>query len=457
MVDQRIIDDYMETHSVKDTASNLGISVIKVRRTLITVGLWSSRSSKAVGELLAKGLSTSEIAQQLSITEKAVEAYSPYKVGQYNAENKSSAAKRCEIYRMRKRQALDSQITPHIRQKSEEASCMTSYTYEEVCTVHLHLELAHECPSNAEIAVLKAFGKVEEDRISRDVLVPSSMTLHALHYVIQQVFGWQNSHLHHFSLPEEVYEMCTKNSFYQWGELCGVYFRMPSDDYEDLYWDDDYDGSVSFRSWLRRKYRGPYVYEGCSELCSDCQRELAKFYKRWPQIEIRVPFDFLLENPDGTIIEKVIAPQDATIDEMERSLGFGYGLRELLERLTLGEILILDGSACPKELRSDSWDAVPITDTLHYLYDYGDGWEVKISVVANSPYAAKHPEVAEKECPICIAQDGLGVMDDVGGIHGYCELLISLHGDNLDTRAEMKEWARMQGWTGRRTKTENML
>ena len=37
----RIIESYEETHSVKKTAEELGTSVIKVRRVLITEGLWS--------------------------------------------------------------------------------------------------------------------------------------------------------------------------------------------------------------------------------------------------------------------------------------------------------------------------------------------------------------------------------------------------------------------------------
>ena len=55
-----------------------------------------------------------------------------------------------------------------------------------------------------------------------------------------RAFGWQNGHLHHFSLPEDVFAALTDNQFSTWAELAGVYFRFPTENYEDIYWDDDY-------------------------------------------------------------------------------------------------------------------------------------------------------------------------------------------------------------------------
>lgn len=68
----RIIKTYWQTHSVKKTAEKLGTSVIKVRRVLITEGLWSSATSRKIRELWEKGMSTKEIAEQLHYTEKNV-------------------------------------------------------------------------------------------------------------------------------------------------------------------------------------------------------------------------------------------------------------------------------------------------------------------------------------------------------------------------------------------------
>ena len=48
-----------------------------------------------------------------------------------------------------------------------------------------------------------------EKGISRTAIVPGDMNLHALHYMIQKMFGWQNSHLHMFSLSENDFKSVT--------------------------------------------------------------------------------------------------------------------------------------------------------------------------------------------------------------------------------------------------------
>ena len=54
---------------------------------------------------------------------------------------------------------------------------------------------------------LRIFQKDEqlgsETTIIRDILVPSDMTLYALHYALQRAYGWTNSHLHSFILPSD--------------------------------------------------------------------------------------------------------------------------------------------------------------------------------------------------------------------------------------------------------------
>ena len=77
---QQIIDSYKETGSVKKTAEELGTYPIKVRRVLITEGLWHSKTSNQVAELLALGKSVAEIAEELVISEKNVQSYMPIPV-----------------------------------------------------------------------------------------------------------------------------------------------------------------------------------------------------------------------------------------------------------------------------------------------------------------------------------------------------------------------------------------
>lgn len=36
--------------------------------------------------------------------------------------------------------------------------------------------------------------------------------------------------------------------------------------------------------------------------------------------------------------------------------------------------------------------------------------------------------------------DGMSLMNDVGGIHGYIDFLRTVHGNDLDEREDMKSW-----------------
>ena len=66
--------------------------------------------------------------------------------------------------------------------------------------------------------------------------------------------------------------------------------------------------------------------------------------------------------------------------------------------------------------------------------------------------------VMETGRPLCIAMDGnLPLVQDVGGIHGYCDFLKTINGEDANARQEMLEWARGLGWTGRRQTAERLL
>ncbi|HKM08085.1 MAG TPA: hypothetical protein VJ869_13985 [Sphaerochaeta sp.] len=106
---------------------------------------------------------------------------------------------------------------------------------------------------------------------------------------------------------------------------------------------------------------------------------------------------------------------------------------------------------------------MPIASELLYSYDYGDGWEVDISLVqefgkdnqgVDDETAAK---VIASRKPVCIAKDGLNVLDDCGNVNGYIDMLRLIHeGDSIEAK-RMKEWARGQGWTGRDVSPKHMI
>ena len=186
---------------------------------------------------------------------------------------------------------------------------------------------------------------------------------------------------------------------------------------------------------------------------------------------------------------------------------------ELLERIPLIELLIPRGiKEDPKimdkikllqnrqEKETKDISVLPVAHELIYSYDYGDGWTVRISledcyytkdafdaqkesgleggipvpvtdkqVLADKTafdmnnqklgkaMALKVATVAMKKKPVGLTVDGLSLMDDVGGIHGYIDFLRVIHGEDQDAKEDMKEWAKWMGWTGRMTKPEALL
>ena len=143
---------------------------------------------------------------------------------------------------------------------------------------------------------------------------------------------------------------------------------------------------------------------------------------------------------------------------------------------------------------------MPVAHELIYSYDYGDGWDVRITfedcyytkdgfdaqkesgleggiiipvtdkqVLADKTafdmnnqklgkaMTLKVATVVMKKKPVGLTVDGLSLMDDVGGIGGYVDFLRVIHGEDPDEKEDMKEWAKWMGWTGRMTKPESLL
>lgn len=89
--------------SLKQIGRQLGISEQKVRKILISVGAWSSETSKKINSLVESGKSLDEIQAVTSLTRNAVLSYLPYERGMQNAEYPTINALRIRKCRQNKK------------------------------------------------------------------------------------------------------------------------------------------------------------------------------------------------------------------------------------------------------------------------------------------------------------------------------------------------------------------
>ncbi len=491
---ENIIKTYNETGSVKDTATKLHTSVVKVRRVLITEGLWSSPTSLKILALYEDGLTVAQIAEKLNYSEKNVQAFLPYTRGAYGGESTYSTTSKEYRERMQlaaSRQVRAGSLPPNgmARQAIRHHEDSDGQHTKKPMALKLHLELDTEGLSAEELCILKEHGKMKK-AISRDIIIPADMTLHALHYAIQRLFGWQNSHLHHYAFPNDVFEHVTRNSFDRWLRLCGIYFRFPQEESDDLFWDDNYEPVMSFKSWLKSKYSGPYGYGGMGDHYYENQRLVRELKQDMPVLKVY----------DGKKTREVPI-ESATLDDARNSIYLGGPMNYLLEKMTVADYIFLpdndyfltpidediqfleSGEKLAKrweEITADlennyaEFESIAFVTTvrlqaqthrLDYFYDYGDDW--KVSITCSEAYYmsdlmeqdnAPIQKVTTKQEPICVKADGLPVMEDVGGISGYVEFLSAIHNSyDEDERAELLEWANSMRWSGRSSGVASML
>lgn len=531
---EQIISERKDGKSIAEIAKKLHTTRVRVQRVLITEGLWTSKRTRQIAEMRMQGMTIPEIAESLGKDEKTIQTFLPYSRGQYGRGETTDSVK-SKDYRDRMQNAaanmikeeaemqslLDSKkksvlhdYNVHLKKSSDRALELQRNPFLieksiyrvrfELCEGFFYGASSDMGLDKEEHEELLRYAKAENG-ITREVLIPGDMNLHALHYLIQSLFGWQNSHLHHFSISQNAFVKMTEGRFDKWTELCGKLFRFSADDMEDLYWDDDYEPGISVKSWLKSKYKAPYVQKAYADSLEGNLEGITDFKKRFTDI-----------------------PMDIMLEDLNSRVAFEEDYNTLLEGLTLHELL-------------------PVFKELYYLYDYGDDWCVHISMIdkydrktnadlqpsvaggwfvpdimnesnglskyryfiddgENSIKKELEKQAAEKgtlkkeyatteagavydisglydavekiqnfECevseelraqlavvdvkkmPVCTKADGLNVMDDVGGISGLLDFYRIINGDDPDEKAEMREWARGLGWTGRMSKPEKMV
>lgn len=153
---------------------------------------------------MKQGLTTEEIAEILYMSVKNVQAYMPYERGVYGGDELSSEAIRADKYRNSMKKAASMQVikktqedntSERIKEVADDRIIKISpHDDERPDVLKLHLELNMEYVDEEELQTLRKYGSMNE-AISRDILVPADITLHALNYAILRMFGWQNGHL----------------------------------------------------------------------------------------------------------------------------------------------------------------------------------------------------------------------------------------------------------------------
>ncbi len=432
-----IVDGYRQTQSVIKTMELTKASKLIVQKVLITEGLWESKRSREVLKLKDEGYTTTEIADLLHISVNGVQAYLPYFRSMYGSTQTSdsvrSKRKREKMKATAERQSPHFEKTENQPEKNitggridlenielfnhDDHRNIKAEKIKRPSLFKLRLELVQDedgTPlrlSAEEESILNRYARMQTG-ISRDIIVPADMTLHALHYAIQRLFGWQNSHLRQFSLLPKDFDYLTHGMTSLWQKYCGVYFRFPQVDDNEPYWDDDFEGRQSFKTWLKRKYNGPYRGYCTRDTFYDNQYEASQF-----------PIDF----------EKYAKEKTAeTLIGLRSQVWLGGDFNCLLERLRLFELLVPTGIKLPKKEEWETFtqdslkktgehlaatdeqqlnkyiyyiistqkkertvrtmlselekmrkvmepELLPFIHEIIYQYDFGDGWCVKIS------------------------------------------------------------------------------
>lgn len=101
-MDREVVDYYEECGSVRQTAKKFKISQQKVRKILISAGVYKNETSVKIKEMYDGGQSIESIALELKLSTKCVHSYLPYTKGEYITGTPSVNAMRIKECRERK-------------------------------------------------------------------------------------------------------------------------------------------------------------------------------------------------------------------------------------------------------------------------------------------------------------------------------------------------------------------
>lgn len=109
---QELRELYEESDSLRMLAAEMNITLLKLRKLLITAGIFTSDICAEVNELYQAGKKIPEIMELTGLSRASVHSYLPYTKGIYNAEEISLNAERCRAYRIRQEKVRVLQKVP---------------------------------------------------------------------------------------------------------------------------------------------------------------------------------------------------------------------------------------------------------------------------------------------------------------------------------------------------------
>lgn len=169
------------------------------------------------------------------------------------------------------------------------------------------------------------------------------------------------------------------------------------------------------------------------------------------------------ENAEIRIIKKARLI-DLTLEEMNASIIIDGGTESLLERLEVNKVI----AAQDEDINSE--ELFPVTKELIYNYDFGDNWIIKITkyktcedllkqnIIDKCELEEAEDTVLDKHKPVCINKVGISVLDDVGGLSGFADLLgIIYEGEDKEEASSARAWAKSLGWSSTKISNKMMI
>ena len=101
---QELKDAYEEADSMRGLAQELNITLLKLRKLLITADVFTSDICTEINDLYQSGKKIPEIMKLTGLSRASVHSYLPYTKGIYNAAEISLNAERCRTYKNRQEQ-----------------------------------------------------------------------------------------------------------------------------------------------------------------------------------------------------------------------------------------------------------------------------------------------------------------------------------------------------------------